>query len=137
MRLLLSLPLLLAATPALAREPGAPPMDARTAAKQLNNPLVQGAIAGVVTRLSDALLDTRVGPLAALTDGQDEIAPDDRLGDLAARRDPEYRRHLYERTRGAVATSGRALGAAAAMSDELGRTVARLQDVLRDSGLDR
>jgi hypothetical protein len=137
MRLLLALPLLLAATPALAREPGTPPMDARAAARQLNNPLVQGAIAGVVTRLSDAIMDTRLGPLAALTDGADDIAPNDTLGDLAARRDPEYRRHLFERTRGAVATSGRALGAAAAMGDELGRTVARLQDVLRDSGLDR
>jgi hypothetical protein len=134
MRILFAAPLLLVATPAVAREappPGTP--DARTAAALLGNPHVQDALATLVTRMSDALLDTHVGPLATLAPDGD-IAPGDTLGDLAARRDPHYRRHMYDDTRHAAATAGRAAGAAVAMSDELAATADRLRHVLDGVG---
>jgi hypothetical protein len=130
MRILFAAPLLLAATPAFAHEAPPPRLpDARTAATLLTDPRVQDALATLVTRFSDALLDTHVGPLAAL-DPDSDVAPGDTLGDLAARRDPHFRRHLYENARRTADTAGRTAGAAVAMSDELAATAARLRGVI-------
>lgn len=135
MRSYILLPALaLIATPAVARERGAPPpqqpsMDARAAANALNNPMVQRGIVGLVDALTDAVMETRVGPMAAIAPDSD-IRPDDTLDSVAARRNPAYRDQIHRDARATVATAGRTAGAAVAMSDELKATTARVRRVL-------
>lgn len=68
---------LLVTTPAWAgaREPGQ--TDTGAIASVLANPAAQDALTGTVDRLAGIVLDTRVGPLAALTDESGDIGPDD------------------------------------------------------------
>lgn len=121
---------LLAATPAWAgpREPGR--TDAGAVASVLGDPAAQDALSRTVDRLAGIVLDTRVGPLAALTDGSDDIGPDDTLRDVKEREDPGFERRLRGGTRRAVAAAGTAAGAAAAQVAELRRTAERLKEVL-------
>ncbi|THD37512.1 MAG: hypothetical protein E7773_03640 [Sphingomonas sp.] len=119
------------ATPALAHDRYAPPPrdDLRTASRVLNDPRAQVAAAALVDQLANAVLETRVGPLADLAPNSD-IRPDDTLADVQARRDPYYREKLRNGTIGAMAVAGRTARDAAAMSDELGRTIDRLERVI-------
>lgn len=121
---------LLAATPAWAeaREPGR--ADAAAVASVLADPAAQDALAKTVDRLAAIVLDTRVGPLAALADGRGDIEPDDTLRDLTEREDPGFERRLRRDTRRAAAAAGTAAGAAAAQLAELRRTAERLEKVL-------
>jgi hypothetical protein len=130
---LIALPLLLAASPALAddRRPAphaAPSPEAIAGA--LNSPLVQEGVAAMIGNVVDAVLATRVGPLAELAGPDTDIRPNDTLADIEARRDPDYRAKLHDSTRRGVATLGRTAKGAVAMSRELAATGARVQAAL-------
>jgi hypothetical protein len=126
---ILLFPALLLASPAIARDRDAPPPapDLHAAAKALSNPVVQAGIVGVVSALSDIVMDTKIGPLA---DVSPDVKPNDTLGSLAERRDPEVRAGITRGTQGAVAAAGRAAGDASAMSDSLAATLGKLRAAL-------
>ena len=119
------------ATPALAHDRYAtsPRDDARAAARALSDPRVQVGVAALIDQLADAVLQTRVGPLADLAPNAG-IRPNDTLADVQRRRDPAYREKLRAGTVGAMAVAGRAAGDAAAMSDEVDAAVARVRRVI-------
>lgn len=119
------------ATPALAHDRDAPPPrdDLRDAARVMSDPRAQIGIAAMVDSLTNAVMETRVGPLADLAPDAD-IRRNDTLDSIQRRSDPYYRERLRHDTIGAVAVAGRAAGDAAAMSDELDATVARLERVI-------
>ena len=119
------------ATPALAHDRYAPRPrdDVRDAARVLSDPRAQAGVAALVDSLTDAVMETRVGPVADLAPDSD-IRRNDTLADIERRRDPDYRARLRRDTIGAVAVVGRAAGDAAVMGDELDRTVARLERVI-------
>lgn len=121
---------LLVATPAWAgaREPER--SDAGRVASVLGDPAERDALARTVDRLADIVLDTRVGPLAALMDERDDVEPGDTLRDVKEREDPDFERRLRGNTRRAVAAAGDAAGAAVTQMAELRRTAERLQRVL-------
>jgi len=122
---------MLVATPALAQPSRARPEDgARAAAAVLGSPITQDAVAATVARLADILLDTKVGPLAALTDPDADIRPNDTLGDVKRRDDPDFDRRLYADTRHAVAVVGAAAGSAAVEAASIRRTADRLREAL-------
>ncbi|WP_160296712.1 hypothetical protein [Sphingomonas sp. ERG5] len=123
------------ATPAMAREriPAAQ-RSAEGMARTLSDPEVQDGVAAIMGDLANALLDTRVGPLARYTDPQDDVRPDDTLGALVRRDDPGFDRNLRDQTRGAVATAGTMAGDVAAMSGEMNATLERLRRVLKSTG---
>ena len=120
------------ATPALARDRyDAPPPrdDTRATLRALSDPRAQAGVAVLLDQLTTAVLDTRVGPIADLAPDSD-IRRNDTLGDVQARRDPAFRNKLRVGTFGAVAIAGRAAGDAAAMSDEIDATAARLERII-------
>jgi hypothetical protein len=122
-----------AATPALAQDRDTPPpvpqMDARAAANALNNPMVQNGVVGLIDALTDAVMETRVGPMAAIAPDSN-IRPNDTLDSMAARRNPDYRNEIHRNARHTVAAAGRTASAAVAMSDELKATTERVRRVL-------
>ena len=122
-----------AATPALAQDrdasPPMPPMNAHAAANALNNPMVQNGVVGLIDALTDAVMETRVGPMAAITPDSN-IRPNDTLDSMAARRNPDYRNEIHRSAKQTVVAAGRTAGAAAAMSDELKATTERVRRVL-------
>lgn len=123
------------ATPALAQDRDVPPpgpipqMDARDAARALNNPMVQNGVVGLIDALTDAVMETRVGPMATLAPDS-SIRPNDTLDSMAARRNPDYRNEVHRNARHTVAAAGRTASAAVAMSDELKATTERVRRVL-------
>lgn len=120
------------ATPALAHDRSAPPSpreNLRDAARVLSDPRAQAGVAALVDSLTDAVMETRVGPLADLAPDSD-IWPNDTLADVQRRRDPAYRAKLRSGTVGAMAVAGRTARDAAAMSDEIDAAVVRLRKVL-------
>lgn len=136
MRNYMLLPVLaFAATPAFAQDrdvppPGpAPQLDARAAANALNNPMVQNGVVGLIDALTDAVMQTRVGPMAALAPDAN-VRPNDTLDSMAARHNPDYRNEIHRNARHTVAAAGRTASAAVAMSDELAATAARVRRML-------
>ena len=103
---------------------------AASAARLLTNPDAQDLVAAQIASLAGIVLDTRVGPLAALADPRDHVRPDDTLHSIERRRDPDYDRHLSEGSRHAVATAGAALGGAVTEAVEIQRTADRLRAAL-------
>ncbi|WP_375393207.1 hypothetical protein [uncultured Sphingomonas sp.] len=126
-RAALALPLLLIAAPApaLAHTPARP--GATDAVRALQSPLAQDAATALVDQLTGIVLDTRVGPVAALTDPRDGVRATDTLRDLKHRDDPQFERHLHESTRRVVGTAAAVAGGAMAETAELQRTADRLQ----------
>jgi hypothetical protein len=125
---LLALPSLLAAAPALAQAPaphapGRP--DPATVVRALQNPAAQDLAAAYLDQLADIVLDTRVGPAAALADPR--VPPSATLRQLQERRDPAFEQHLREQTRRAVGTAATVAGGTAVEAAELKRTADRLQ----------
>jgi hypothetical protein len=104
-------------------------MDARAAANALNNPMVQNGVVGLIDALTDAVMETRVGPMAAIAPDSN-IRPNDTLDSMAARRNPDYRNEIHRNARHTVAAAGRTASAAVAMSDELKATTERVRRVL-------
>ncbi|HEX7850035.1 MAG TPA: hypothetical protein VF485_09930 [Sphingomonas sp.] len=124
-----------AATPALAQDRDAlpagpvPQVNARAAANALNNPMVQNGVVGLIDALTDAVMETRVGPMATLAPDS-SIRPNDTLDSVAARRNPDYRNEVHRTAKQTVVAAGRTAGAAMAMSDELKATTERIRRVL-------
>ncbi len=117
------------------------------AANRLNDPVVQEGAAAMVSALAGIVLDTRVGPLARLTDPYDDIRPSDTLRDIKRRDDPHFEARLHDNTRRTVAQAGAVAGDMVAMSGEMRRTAERLRAALaplasmassyvRDDGVD-
>ena len=125
MRTAVALTLSLIAAPAVAAPPQ---VDAEKAARALQDPLTQEVASGVIEQLVGIVLDTRVGPTAALADPR--ARPDETLRDLARRDDPDFDRHLHRDTRRAVGTAAAVAGAGVTQAVELKRTAARLQAAL-------
>ena len=130
MRIALAAFALIAASPAVAqtREPVRPTPEQAAAA--LGNPLVQEAAARALTQLVGIVLDTRVGPAAALTHPDERIRPTDKLRDLARRDDPQFEERLYHGTKRTLGTAAVVAGGAAAQAKELKRTADRLEAAL-------
>jgi hypothetical protein len=129
-RVPLALAMLVTAQPSLAAEHHTPTLSPDQAAQALESPIVQEAAAKTLTQLAGILLDTRVGPLAALADPRDHVRASDTLRDLKHRDDPHYEQHLERDTRRALGTAGALAGGAVAETAELRRTAARLREVL-------
>lgn len=134
MRIALSftaLSLALVATPAAAQDRGAlRNIDAEKAAALLSNPAVQDGLVALIGQFTDAFLQTRVGPMAALTDPRDDVRPNDTMRDVLRRDDPYFDERLRDNTRRSVATAGAAARGAADMSRELKATAERLRRVI-------
>jgi hypothetical protein len=90
-KILIVLPLLLASSPALAQAaPQLPP--------QLTDPATAEKLTNTMQALSSALLNMRVGEVAAAMEGR-VAAPEERnltVGDLARRDDPDFDRHFHD-----------------------------------------
>ncbi|MDG2534348.1 hypothetical protein P6144_11860 [Sphingomonas sp. HITSZ_GF] len=129
MRLVLAAILLCAAaTPALAQSQPQPD-KAEAIVRALQNPMVQAGAAAMLGNLADAVLDTRVGPVARYADPT--IGEQDTLGDIQRRRDPDFDKHLQADTRRVVAVAA-ALGQnALEMRASLDETAARLRAALQ------
>lgn len=139
MRNLFALPLIAAsliATPALAQERVREhrDLDVDKAATLLANPAVQDGLAALIGQFTDAFLQTRVGPMAALTDPRDDVRSSDTLHDVIRRDDPDFDRRLRSNTRRSLAVAGGAVRGAAEMSRELRATADRLRAVLDRAG---
>ncbi len=131
MRILLAVPMLALALPAAARDRAPPPPDkTQRVLTMMADPRVQGAAVAVLDRLSGVLLDTRVGPLAVMTDPNANVRPNDTVRDVLRRDDPQFDAKLHDRTKGTVSMVGSAAGAAGSFSSEIDRTVTRLRGVL-------
>ena len=91
-RTLILLPFLLAATPAAAQPvPQLPP--------QLTDPAMAGRLSGVLSAITDAVLNIRVGDVRAAIEGRDP-SPYERamtVRDMARRDDPDVDRHLHDK----------------------------------------
>lgn len=122
----LALVFALAAAPAFA----APQQDAERAVRVLQDPLAQEVAAGVIGQVVGVVLDTRVGPLASVLDPDSDVRPNDTLGDLKRREDPNFERRLQHDTRRAVGAAAATAGGAVAQAGEIRRTVDRLEAVL-------
>lgn len=123
---------LLCATPAFAQDRGhgLRDLDADRAAALLSNPVVQDGLAATLSQFADAFLQTRVGPMAALTDPRDDVRPNDTLRDVLQRDDPDFDRKLRQNTRRSLAIAGGAARGAVEMSRELRATMERMRRVL-------
>ena len=113
------------ATPATAQSQL--PSREMDAAQRLNDPIVQDGLAAAVSAVAGIVLDTRVGPLAAITG---DVGPNDTLRDVKRREDPYFEERLHDDARRAVATAGGMASGGAAMSVELQRTADRLRAAL-------
>lgn len=134
MRFAITAMLIATAAPAIAQDHVAPREDELAA--RLNDPMVQAGIAAALAGMVGTVLDTRVGPLAAL---DPEVRPRDTLRDLNARRggDPYPEARVYRDTRAATARLAGVAGGIAAMMPELRATADRLRtslDAIGDAG---
>lgn len=132
MRAAFALPLIAFAAPALAHPAEHRPASRPTAEQAIvaaNNPLVQEAAARALTQLVGIVLDTRVGPAAALAPDAD-LRPTDTLRDMVRRDDPRFEEHLYQNTRRSLGTAAAVAGGVAVESRELKRTADRLDAAL-------
>ena len=157
MKTLAFLPLVLVAAPALAQEyPPPPPTYDQARDPQYNgqryadprededydagrgrspvDPSTARAMAGAVQAVTDAILDVRIDGVRRAADPYANNDGSRTIGDLMAKRDPEYREHLHQDMRRAARTAAgaaRAGGEVKAAADEFARRVER---VLNESG---
>jgi hypothetical protein len=120
-KILIALPLLLCAAPALAQEapPGIPP--------ELTDPATAHRLAGTMQALSQALLNIRVGEIRAGLEGRDPT-PLERnvtLHDLARMKDPNFDRHYQEQVASVGPQLERSMTA-------MQRTLPKVMDDLKD-----
>ena len=89
---LIALPLLLASTPAMAQQ-GRSPIDLP---KELTDPAAQMRLAAKLQSISNALLNVKVGDLAAALDGREASAEERNLtvGDVVRKKDPTFDRDV-------------------------------------------
>ncbi len=84
------------------------------------------AVAGAVRAVTDAILDVRIDGVRRAADPSARNNGEQTIGDLMARRDPNYREHLHQdMTRAARTAAGAARGAGAvkAAADEFARRI--------------
>jgi hypothetical protein len=89
---LILMPLLLAASPALAQPaPQLPP--------ELTDPATADKLAGAMQALSQAFLNVRIGEVKAALDGRPATAAERNMTvrDMARRDDPDFDRHMQQR----------------------------------------
>src|SRR6476620_2023302 len=93
-KIVILLPLVFVASPALAQE--APPPQL---AHELTDPATVERLTGTMQALSRALLDVRIGGIEAALEGRDATPREKHMtvGDLARRNDPDFDRHLQQR----------------------------------------
>jgi len=90
-KILIVLPVLFCASPALAQQaPLLPP--------QLADPATIHQLAGTLDQLSRALMNVRIGEARAALEGRDATAREQNMtvGDYARRQDPNIDRHMHE-----------------------------------------
>ena len=94
-KILILLPLLLSATPAVAQE--SPP--AIRIPRELTDPESAMKLAAKLQALSNAVLNIRVGDLGAALEGRDARPglQNATIGDLIRRKDPDFDRHVQEK----------------------------------------
>jgi hypothetical protein len=126
----LLLPAIALAAPAIAHAQTAPADRAEQVAAALQNPLVQDAAARALTQLAGIVLDTKVGPIAALAAPDAGVRANDTLRDITRRGGPDVERQLYDRTKHAIGTAGAVAGAATKQAAEIDRTADRLTAAL-------
>jgi hypothetical protein len=93
-KILIVLPLLLGASPALAQP--VPPPEPIQLPRELTDPATAERLANSVQVLTEALLNVKVGGVRAALEGR-EAGPRERnltVGDLARRRDPNFDRDI-------------------------------------------
>jgi hypothetical protein len=93
-KIVILLPLLFVASPALAQEAPPPQLP-----HELTDPATVERLTGTMQALSRALLDVRIGGIEAALEGRDATSREKHMtvGDLARRNDPEFDRHLQQR----------------------------------------
>lgn len=127
---LATLALIATTAPAAAQQHRAARPTPDQAAAALGNPLVQDAAARTLVQLVGIVLDTRVGPAAALASPDDDLRASDTLRDVVRRDDPRFEEHLYRDTRRSLGSAAAVAGGVAVESRELKRTAARLDAAL-------
>lgn len=132
--LLISAALLSLAAPAVAGERDGRRDDrhreADRAVRQLADPAVTREVGATLGALVDAMMDIRVGRLAAVLDG--DRRPSARvaertIGDLASRDDPYFRERTQAQVRAVTAGSGAAMRALSFAIPELMRTMDQVE----------
>ena len=118
------------AAPGIAHAQTAPVDRAVQVATALQSPLVQDAVARTLTQLAGIVLDTKVGPIAALAAPDAGVSAIDTLRDVTRRVDPDVEQQLYEKTKRAIGTAGAVAGAATQQAAEIDRTAGRLTATL-------
>jgi hypothetical protein len=93
-KIVILLPLLFVASPALAQEAPPPQLP-----HELTDPATVERLTGTMQALSRALLDVRIGGVEAALEGRDATSREKHttVGDLARRNDPDFDRHLQQR----------------------------------------
>jgi hypothetical protein len=91
-KIVILMPLLICAAPALAQQP-LPPLP-----PQLTDPTTVARVADTAQAVTDALLNMRVGDVRAAVEGRQPTPAERRMtvGDLARRDDPDFDRHLHQ-----------------------------------------
>jgi hypothetical protein len=144
--LILAAGLLGLAAPAAAqpRHPAPNPPPPARLDRRLPPPGEVERIGTMIERVTDALLDVNVGPVADAIDPYRRYDPrrgPDTLGELATRRDPYARRRLHAEIEDTTAGLGAATREVAAMAPLVGIAIAdtrrRIDDAVRDSRLRR
>ena len=92
---LILLPLLFAATPALAERPATSPATIKVP-RELTDPATANRLAKTMQGLTDALLDLKVGEIQADAEGREATPAERRLTvrDMERRKDPNFERNL-------------------------------------------
>jgi hypothetical protein len=99
-------------------------------AERLNSPVVQYGVPAAIATMLSALMETRVGGFAQFTNPEEDIRPNDTLGDLIERDDPEFRQRAYADARRSTEMVGRMAGSFAAMMPELRASAERMRGEL-------
>ncbi|MEA3037112.1 MAG: hypothetical protein QOH04_2889 [Sphingomonadales bacterium] len=110
---------------------------------RLPRPYEVERIGTMIERVTDALLDVDVGPVADAIDPYRRYEPrrPETLGELATRRDPYARRRLHNEIEDTSAGLGAATSELAAMTPllraEIANTARRIDDAVRESRIRR
>lgn len=128
MRLLI-LPLALVISgQALAQDrPATRSVTAEQVGDALSNPVVQAGIAGLASAFVGTVLDTRIGTLARYNE---DVRPNDTLGDIVRREDPRFDENLQRNTRRAIAAAGQITRDGVVIAGEVSKTADRLRVLL-------
>jgi hypothetical protein len=123
---LILLPLLVAASPALAQSPAPLPPETMQLPPELTDPRTADRLAGAMQSMSDALLDLKVGGMQAALEGRKPTEAEKKLTvrDLARRDDPQADRHLQERIAEAKPMIEQSIRAMNEALPEISRTLA-------------